>query len=151
MYERYKLVLWQLLQFICEKIHPLHTYKQYSYYLTGLLFLRSFRSFFNAKRVGFWGSTPDPDGGAYSTPPHPLPGWEGCPLPPPPRGGASNCAPPFQIPGSAPEDVAPFLAAANVCACFRSASVFCASSWFTLVPKACKFAPPPPPPPTNTA
>ena len=61
----------------------LYTYKQYRYYLKGLLavvFLRSFEVFFfNAKRVGFWGSAPGPDGGAYSAPPYPLAGQEGCP------------------------------------------------------------------------
>ena len=95
-YERYKLVLWQLLQLICiscEKIHALHMCKQYSYYLsylTGLLFCVVFGAF----SVGFWGSAPDPDGGAFSAPPYPLAGREGCPLPHPPRGhgGASNCA-----------------------------------------------------------
>ena len=33
------------------------------------LSLRSFGGFSNAKSAGFWGSAPDPDGGASSAPP----------------------------------------------------------------------------------
>ena len=59
-------------------------------------FLCSFWSVLNAKNVGFWGSAPDPDGGAHSAPPYPLAGREGCPasrtLP-----GASPLAPPLLL------------------------------------------------------
>ena len=41
---------------------------------------------FYAKSVGFWGSATDPDGGAYSAPPYPLAGREGCPPPAPSPG-----------------------------------------------------------------
>ena len=41
---------------------------------------------FYAKSVGFWGGAPDPGGGAYSAPPHPLAGREGCPSPAPSLG-----------------------------------------------------------------
>ena len=40
-------------------------------------------SFWSFLSVGFWGSAPHPDGGAYSAPPYPLAGWEGCPPPAP--------------------------------------------------------------------
>ena len=49
----------------------------------------SFRSFYNAKRVGLWGSAPGP-----ALPHPPWLGGRGAPLPHPPRGGASSCAPP---------------------------------------------------------
>ena len=49
-------------------------------------FLRTFGGVFYAKSVGFWGSAPDPGGGAYSAPPHPLAGREGCPPPAPSPG-----------------------------------------------------------------
>ena len=38
-------------------------------------FWSGFWSFFYAKRVGFWGSAPGPDGGAYSAPTHHLAGY----------------------------------------------------------------------------
>ena len=48
----------------------------FTYFLGG--FLR--------KKVGFWGSAPDPGGRAYSALPHPLAGREGCPPPAPSPG-----------------------------------------------------------------
>ena len=45
-----------------------------------------FLGVFYAKTVGFWGGAPDPGGGAYSAPPHPLAGREGCPPPAPSPG-----------------------------------------------------------------
>ena len=39
-----------------------------------------------SKSVGSWGSAPDPDGGAFSAPPYPLAGREGCPPPAPSPG-----------------------------------------------------------------
>ena len=73
-----------------------------------ILSLRSFGGFSNAKSAGFWGSAPDPDGGASSVPPYPLAGREGCP---PPRDGSAYSQPlPFSAPptvqaGSASEDI----------------------------------------------
>ena len=59
-------------------------------------FLRSFWSFLCAKSAGFWGGAPDPDGGAYSAPPYPLAGREGCP-PPAPSPGHHHIAPPLLL------------------------------------------------------
>ena len=39
-------------------------------------FLRSFGGFYNAISVGFWGSAPDPHGGACSAPPYLLAGLD---------------------------------------------------------------------------
>ena len=36
--------------------------------ILSLQFLRSFGGFSNAKSAGFWGSAPDPDGGASALP-----------------------------------------------------------------------------------
>ena len=44
---------------------------------------------------GFWGSAQAPDGGAYSAPPCPLAGREGCPPPAPSPGAASPARPPL--------------------------------------------------------
>ena len=82
-------------------------------------FLRTFWGVFNAKSVGFWGGAPDPGGGAYSAPPHPLAGWEGCPPPAPSPGrprlllrptprhtlAGAPPPPPLPIPGSATASV----------------------------------------------
>ena len=51
--------------------------------ILSLQFLRSFGGFSNVQSAGFWGSAPDPDGGASSAPPYPLAGREGCPAPSP--------------------------------------------------------------------
>ena len=51
-----------------------------------LHFLRSFGGFYNTKSVGFWCSSPDPDGGACGAPPYPLAGRDGCPPPAPSPG-----------------------------------------------------------------
>ena len=44
---------------------------------------------FYAKSVGFWGSSPDPHGGAYGAPPYPLAGREGRPPPAPSPGDSA--------------------------------------------------------------
>ena len=79
-------------------------------------FLRTFGGVFYAKSVGFWGSAPDPGGGASSAPPHPLAGREGCPPPAPspswprlllrptPCHTLAGAPPPLPIPGSATAD-----------------------------------------------
>ena len=69
----------------------------YNYILSAVL------GVFDAKRDGFWASVPDPGGGAYSAPPHPLAGLEGCPPPAPSPGRpahyfASPLAPPSPVP-----------------------------------------------------
>ena len=87
-YERYKLVL-------LKKVHPLHTYKQYSYYLTGLLFCVVFGAFSTQNALAS-GAPPQAPMGELAALPHaPSLGGRGAPLTHPPRGGASNCAPPF--------------------------------------------------------
>ena len=68
-----------------------------------ILSLRSFGGFSNAKSAGFWGSAPDPDGGASSAPPYSLAGREGCPPPAPPRDGSAHSQPlPFSAPPPPP-------------------------------------------------
>ena len=84
-------------------------------------------------RIGSWGSAPDPDGGACSTPPYLLAGSRWPPLPHLPPAGLSQF---HTNPASG-----------SVCPTIHTCIILATRATAWLSPLITCFAPPPPPPP----